>query len=282
MSSTTNNEQSSKTSSFAGARRFARRVAVALPLLLLCALAGDRMTPARANHRIDLPQLMLWAWDRDDDLRFLDTGDTGVAFLAATLTLRGDGIFLTPRYNRLALPEGIKRVAVVHVKTDHATPPLLSGDQMHRFVEALVAVSDEIPHHMLQVDYEAVASQRAFFIDAIAALRLRLPGAPISVTALASWCFNETWTARLDADEVVPMLFRMGYEGRRVRALFANRGDFRSAGCRTSFGVATDELPTVLPGGRRVYVFSPRRWSPESYNVVRARIRQWSRDPLFD
>jgi len=266
--------------SFAGGP-WARCAAVAL-LVALCALAGDRVTPARARHRIDLPRLMVWAWDRDDDLRFLDTRDTGVAFLAATLTLRSDGVVLTPRHNPLTLPEGIKRVAVVHVETDHGTPPRLSRDQMRRFVEAIAAIGDEIPHDMLQVDYEAVASQRAFFIDAMTALRLRLPGAPLSVTALASWCANETWTARLDMDEVVPMLFRMGYDGRRVRARFTNGGDFRSAGCRTSFGVATDELPSMLPGGRRVYVFSPRRWSADSYNIVRARIDQWSRDRLLD
>jgi|SRR5450830_1301681 hypothetical protein len=270
------------TSSIAGVRWLARCATVILPALLPCALAADRMMPARANPRIDLPQLMLWAWDRNDDLRFLDTSDTGVAFLAATLTLHGNGVVLTPRHNRLALPDGIKRVAVIHVESDRAAPPVLSGEQMRRFVETLAAVSDEIPHHVLQVDYEAVASQRAFFIDAIAALRLRLPGAPISVTALASWCFNERWTARLDADEVVPMLFRMGYDGRRVRALFANRGDFRSPDCRSSLGVATDELPASLPPGRRVYVFSPRRWSPESYTMVRTRIRQWSRDQLLD
>ena len=266
----------------AGGRRFARCAAVILPALLLCALTADRTIPARASSPIDLPQLMLWAWDRDDDLRFLDKRDTGVAFLAATLTLRGDGVELTPRHNRLVLPDGIKRVAVIHVESDRAAPPLLSGEQMRHFVEALAAVGEEVPHHVLQVDYEAVASQRAFFIEAIAALRRRLPGAPISVTALASWCLNERWTARLDADEVVPMLFRMGYEGRRVRALFANRGDFREPGCRSSLGVATDELPAVLPSGRRVYVFSPRRWSAESYSMVRTRIRQWSRDQLFD
>jgi hypothetical protein len=266
----------------AGGALFARCTARAMAMLVLCAVTGDRLAPARASARIDLPQLVLWAWDRDDDLRFLDSHDTGVAFLAATLTLRGDGVVLTPRHNRLAVPEGIKRVAVVHVESDRATPPLLSGKQMRRFVEALGAVSDEVPHHVLQVDYEAVASQRAFFIDAIAALRLRLPGAPISVTALASWCFNENWTARLDADEVVPMLFRMGYDGRRVRAHFANRGDFRSPDCRSSLGVATDELPAALPSGRRVYVFSPRRWTVESYGIVRTRIRQWSRDQLFD
>ena len=258
-----------------------RRAVLALAVLLL-ALAGDRMTPTRAGIRLDLPPLVLWAWDRDDDLRFLDPSDTGVAFLAATLTLRGEGVVLTPRHNPLALPEGVSRVAIAHVETDRAEPPVLSAEQLRRFVEALAAVSDEVPHRVLQVDFEAVASQRAFFIDAIAALRQRLPGAAISVTALASWCFNESWTGRFAADEVVPMLFRMGYDGRRVRARLASGGDFRGVECRSSLGVATDELPDALPPGRRVYVFSPRRWTPDSYEIVRTRIRRWSHDPLLD
>ena len=135
---------------------------------------------------------------------------------------------------------------------------------------------------MLQVDYEAPASQRAFLIEAIAALRSRLPGAAISVTALASWCFNESWTGRLDADEIVPMLFRMGYDGRRLRAHLAGGGDFRGAQCRSSLGVATDELPAALPSGKRVYAFSPRRWTPETYQMVRARIPRWSHDQPSD
>jgi len=252
-----------------------------LPLLLL-ALSGDRLASTRASTRFDLPPLVLWAWDRDDDLRFLDTRDTGVAFLAATLTLRGEGVVLTPRHNPLALPEGVSRVAVAHVESDRAEPPVLSGEQLRRFADALVAVSDEVPHHVLQVDYEAVESQRSFFIDAIAALRRRLPQDAISVTALASWCANERWTGRLATDEVVPMLFRMGYDGRRLRARFANGGDFRNPECRSSLGVATDELPAAVPAGRRVYVFNPRRWTAETYRIVRTRIRQWSPDQLSD
>jgi hypothetical protein len=153
---------------------------------------------------------------------------------------------------------------------------------LRRFVETLAAVSDEVPHQVLQVDYEAPASQRAFLIDAIAALRLRLPQSAISVTALASWCFNESWTGQLAADEVVPMLFRMGYDGRRLQKHLASGGDFRGAECRSSLGVSTDELPAALPGGRRVYVFSPRRWTAETYQIVRARIRRWSHDQLLD
>ena len=254
--------------------------ALVLAFLFLLELASDRATPARG--RIDLPPLVLWAWDRDEDLRFLDVGDTGVAFLAATLTLRGDGVALTPRHNPLTLPVGVSRVAVVHVETDRAEPPVLSGEELSRFVEALASVGDEVPHRVLQVDYEAVASQRAFFIDAVAALRRRLPDTAISVTALASWCLNENWTGRLAADEVVPMLFRMGYDGRRALGHFTRGGDFRSAECRTSVGVATDELPSALPPGRRIYVFSPRRWTAETYRMVRTRMRQWSHDRLFD
>jgi hypothetical protein len=250
--------------------------------LLLFGLAGDRLASTRASTGFDLPPLVLWAWDRDDDLRFLDTRDTGVAFLAATLTLRGEGVVLTPRHNPLALPEGVSRVAVVHVESDHAEPPVMSAEQLRRFVEALVAVNDEVPHHVLQVDYEAVESQRGFFIDAIAALRARLPGAALSVTALASWCLNERWTGQLAADEVVPMLFRMGYEGRRARARLASGDDFRNPECRSSLGVATDELPAALPAGRRVYVFNPRRWTVETYRTVRTRIRQWSPEGLSD
>jgi hypothetical protein len=273
-------KQKTAPSSTATSGRPAARVAAAA--LLLLGLAGDRLSSARTGTRLDLPALVLWAWDRDDDLRFIDASDTGVAFLAATLTLRGAGVVLTPRHNPLALPPGVSRVALVHVETDREEPPVLSGEQLARFVEAIAAVGEEIPHRVLQVDYEAVASQREFLIDAIGALRRRLPGAAISVTALASWCFSERWTARLEADEVVPMLFRMGYDGRRVRAHLAGGGDFHGGECRSSLGIATDELPDALPGGRRVYVFSPRRWTAAAYQVVRTRIHRWSEDPLLD
>jgi hypothetical protein len=254
----------------------ARSAALVAVLLLIAPQTdrgmADRGTPLRSGIPVDLPPLMLWAWDRNDDLRFIDTRDTGVALLAATVTLRGDGVALEPRRNPLALPAGVRRVAVVHVETDRAERPTLSAKQLHRFVEMLAAVGEAVPHHVLQVDFEAVASQRAFLIDAVAALRQQRPGAAISVTALASWCFNESWTARLAADEVVPMLFRMGYDGRRLRAHLESGGDFRGGECRSSLGVATDELPAALPTGRRIYVFSPRRWTAETYNTVRTRI----------
>jgi len=260
---------------------FVRGVALAVALLWL-APGSDRISSERTGIEVGLPPLMLWAWDRNDDLRFLDPSDTGVAFLAATVTLRGESVVLEGRHNPMTLPQHIRRAAVVHVETDHASPPTLSNNQLHRFVEALAVVGNEVAHDVLQIDFEAAASQRLFLIDAVAALRRRLSGTAISVTALASWCFNESWTGRLAADEVVPMLFRMGYDGRRVREQLERGGDFRRSECRSSLGVAVDELPTVLPRRGRIYVFSPQRWTAETYYAVRARIRRWSHDPSFD
>jgi hypothetical protein len=74
--------------------------ALVLPLLLL-GRAGDRATTTRAGAGLDLPPLVLWAWDRNDELSFLDTRDTAVAFLAATRTLRGAGVVLTPRHRHV-------------------------------------------------------------------------------------------------------------------------------------------------------------------------------------
>src|ERR1700712_3614676 len=141
-------DQSIAPAANAGGRRALAAAGLAALLLLSLGLAGDRITStststsARAGIRLDLPQLMLWAWDRDDDLRFIDTADTGVAYLAATLTLRGEDVVLTPRHNPLTLPPGVRRVAVVHVETDRAAAPVQSSAQLGHFVEAIAAIGE--------------------------------------------------------------------------------------------------------------------------------------------
>jgi hypothetical protein len=257
-------------------RPLLRRCVSFAPLLLLGFLVADQNTAARARIPVNMPPLVLWALDRDDDFSFIDTRDTAVAYLAATLTLRGETLFLTPRHNPLSPPKGTRLVAVAHVEIDRHEPPVVSDAQAREFAETLAALRENLPGEFLQIDFEARSSQRAFYVKAVAALRQRLPDAVLSVTALSSWCLNERWTESLAVDEVVPMFFRMGPDRRRIREYFADGGDFRSANCRSSIGVATDELPPAIPGGRRIYAFSPRRWNAETYATLRERIRQWS------
>jgi len=257
-------------------RPLLRRCATFAPLLLLAFLAGDQAISARTRMPADMPALVLWAWDRDDDLSFIDTRDTAVAYLAATVVLRGEAVLLSPRRNPLGAPKGTRLVAVAHVEADRHEPPVVSDAQARDFAATLAALRAALPGEFLQIDFEARASQRAFFVRAVAALRQRLPDAVLSATALSSWCLNERWTQSLAVDEVVPMFFRMGPDRRRIREYFADGGDFRSPNCRTSIGVATDELPPAIPAGRRIYAFSPTRWNAETYAALRTRIRQWS------
>ena len=68
---------------------------------------------------------MLWAWERPEDLRFIDTDRVGVAFLAATAILRGDTVVPRPRMQPLQVPPGTTLKAVVRVEVarlgDYAT-----------------------------------------------------------------------------------------------------------------------------------------------------------------
>jgi len=67
-----------------------RHLGAALLLMLpLLALAGDRPPSARTTGHIDLRPLVLWAWIATTICAFLDLRDTGIAHLAATVTLRG-------------------------------------------------------------------------------------------------------------------------------------------------------------------------------------------------
>src|SRR5207245_3835544 len=72
----------------------------------------------------------------------------------------------------------------------------------------------------VQVDFDATASQRAFYRELLERLRARLaPGTPISITALASWCVGDHWLGDLPIDEAVPLRFRMGPVNEPYRAL---------------------------------------------------------------
>src|SRR5215831_627616 len=80
-----------------------------VPLLLLVVLVSDQHVSARTSMPFDMSPLVLWAWDRDDDLGFIDIRDTAVAYLAATVILRGETVFLAPRHP-LGPPKGTRLV----------------------------------------------------------------------------------------------------------------------------------------------------------------------------
>jgi hypothetical protein len=247
-----------------------RRVLAAALILAACGSAAFLIrarSHASSNLRA-LPSLVLWAWERREDLRFIDPANTAVAFLAETIQLRDGEARVRPRFQPLQVPDRAKLIAVVRIESAQADLHRVSVDQKALSQAQLVHSVDSIARlaslprvAAVQIDFDATLSERSFYRDLLVLLRQRLaPNVPISITALASWCIDDDWLSGLPIDEAVPMLFRMGVDANEVTARLASRRDFREPLCRTSMGVSTDERWIAVQGGRRLYVFNPQPW----------------------
>src|SRR6185295_19662078 len=189
---------------------------IAAALLFLVAFKFQRREQAHAGVRTtssrisQLPTTIIWAWERPEKLDFIDSQKVGVAFLAKTIYLRGDRTVSRPRLQPLALPAGAAVIAVARIESEHSSRPALSSEQI---AEAAAAISElgSLPNVvMVQVDFDATKSERAFYRELLFQLRRKLPpSTALSITALASWCKGDNWLEDLPVDEAVPMLFRM-------------------------------------------------------------------------
>jgi hypothetical protein len=221
-----------------------------------------------------LPHVMLWAWERREDLSFIDPQKVGVAYLAGTLHLNGDRVVMRPRLQPLIVPRDAAVMAVIRIEADRLLAPTMSPRQRADAARAIAHMARYSPA-AIQIDFDATRSQRGFYRDLLADLRSRLPPAmPLSITALASWCIYDDWIADLPVDEAVPMLFRMGVDSAAIDDFLRRGGDFAPALGRYSVGVATDEPPRSVPAGRRVYIFSPHAWTGESAATAIAGVPQ--------
>jgi len=236
------------------------RVRAARLGLVLLLVVGNPPTP---------PAVVLWAWDRPEDLRFLDPRRVAVASLAGTLRLRADGLEVRAREHPLVVPTGTALVPVVRIETDPMVTTALLAERRIEAAEAILALAGGATTRHVQLDFDATLRERAFYRALLADLRARLPrDATLSITALASWCFGDRWLDDLPVDFAVPMLFRMGPDAEAIRQALAAGRDFRSPLCRHGAGVALDEPIPRLPPGRSLYVFAPRPWSDVEYRDV--------------
>lgn len=229
--------------------------------LLLAALL---LWPRPADPLPGFPHVFLWAWERPENLEFLDPHTTGVAFLARTVCLGGGAVSVRPRLNPLRYPPGTTLMAVVRVEPRDSTLPPVEA------ASAAIAGAAAIPGvRALQVDFDATLSQRLFYRNLLADLRTRVPqSTPLSMTALTSWCESDTWIAALPVAEAVPMLFRMGPGEHPART-------FRPPLCRSSAGVSLDEPLREPPSAARLYIFNPRPWTAATYRAALREVRLW-------
>jgi hypothetical protein len=235
----------------------------------------------RARNRVNekgLPPIILWAWERPEDLRFLTSSRHGVAFLAQTLVLKADDVIHKPRRQPLKLSPATRAIAVSRVESLKTTGerPFLSQGQKTKLVN-LINETLKLPAvWAIQIDFDAVTSERIFYRSLLEELRSKLPDdIPLSITALASFCVGDRWIQNLPVDEAIPMAFRMGTDSQKIKSLIADGHDFRGELCQRSYGIALDEpLKADFDDSRRVYVFNSRSWTPQDLELLEARLKK--------
>lgn len=235
------------------------------PALLLCSSCQVK-TPTR-DRTIEnkFPKVILWAWERPEDLQFLDPHRFAVAFLAQTLELDGDEVVFRPRRQPLNVGAETKLIAVTRIESRKSTGrrASLSATQREEIVSLVMRTLELENVAAIQIDFDAVSSEREFYRSLLQDLRAVLPDkVPLSMTALASFCIGDPWIKDLPVDEAVPMIFRMGTDNESIRRSLADGKDFREPLCRLSYGIAVDEpVKMEFDTSRRLYVFNVRPWT---------------------
>lgn len=230
----------------------------------------NKRNSVSSNIRLkEMPRVILWAWERPTDLRFINPRDVGVAFLARTIRLGANQVTMRPRLQPLNLPEGTPVIAVARVESDVVNKPELTDRQRERLAEAIVEMAKLPNVSHIQIDFDATKTERAFYRDVIVDVRRRLPETVgLSITALASWCSYDDWLSDLPIDEAVPMLFRMGVDQKQISNRLESGQDFNAAPCRQSYGISTDEPRSNLSITRRLYIFNPDPWTETSLRAI--------------
>jgi hypothetical protein len=246
-----------------------------LPFFVLAVLLFAGCNSINTRNRIaenNFPLVILWAWERPENLEYVDPQRFGVAFLAQTLTIKADEVRYDPRRQPLKVHPNAKLIAVTRIESEKTTREraALSDEQRWKLVERILKTLELENVTAIQVDFDAVSSERDFYRKLLQDLRRQLPdNVPLSMTALASFCVGDRWLSDLPVDEAVPMVFRMGTDSDRIKNMLSSGADFRGNLCQRSYGIALDEpIKTSFEKQRRVYVFNAHSWTPTDVSAL--------------
>ncbi len=250
-------------------------------LILLCGLS-DHLAVARLPA--SPPQRMLWAWERPEDLRFIDARNTGVAYLASTIKIKNGRVLLINRHQPLRVPPETYMMPVVRIESDGR---LNIADQAAIDKIAATALGLLKPNvRGFQIDFDARQTERSWYKNLLIKMRQTLPDDIfLSMTSIASWCLGDDWISgnQMPIDEVVPMFFEMGADTRSIAILLGNGNTFGHT--FHSLGIS-DKDPSInrligksvagiLKPTPRVYMFSRSPWTREKAQILMQEVNNW-------
>lgn len=215
-----------------------------------------------------MPTKILWAWERPEDLRFLDPQKFGVAYIAQSIFLEKDDVTPKGRRQPLQLAPRTYLIAVTRIETAKGTfeRPTFT-DAMAAKTASLIANTLDLPDvRAVQIDFDATLSERSFYRVLMTKIKGKLPPhTPLTMTSLASWCTGDAWFNDFPVDEAVPMTFQMGADSEKIKSFLRRGNDWREPLCRAGYGISVDEpsLEGVIDG-RRMFYFSNEAWKPST------------------
>lgn len=217
---------------------------------------------AKRDPLEDVPRVVLWAWEEPEDLSWIDPHEVAVAFFAGNLRFTESNVSFTPRLRSLDVPNGTRLIAVVRVEGTTDAAPI---DQASTDIAEVVRLPKV---RAVQIDFDALASQRDLYADLTRRVHAKLPPSmPLLTTALVSWCTGDLWLHQLDIAAAVPMYFRMGTEQGLISA------PIREPLCTDNVGLSTDELQKSRVV-HRVFLFHPQPWTRDALRTALSELRR--------
>src|ERR1044071_8843418 len=117
-----------------------KRKSVALAATLAFLILPGCKSKTQTRNRMDerkFPSIILWAWERPEDLKSIDSNRIAVAFLAQTIVLKGDDVILQLRHQPLDVSPQTRLMAVTRIESQKTTGQraALSDSQRRKIVE---------------------------------------------------------------------------------------------------------------------------------------------------
>lgn len=211
-------------------------------LLVFSSFLFTLASPALAQSSNNIT---LWLWHGSHDLRGFvpEHGEhVSVAYLARTLIVEVDGVRVTPRRDPIYLDADMMRTAVVHMELGRDVDASVLRRHRQAILQAVRPVYSEAAHGV-QFDFDAPRSMWTEYAALLQGIHDAKPRTwSLSMTALGSWCGQESWLHSVPVDFVVPMLFGPGHDRHETLAAL-ERGPLAAAQCRHAIGLREHQRP---------------------------------------
>ncbi len=221
------------------------------------------------NFNKNSPKIFLWAWERPENLLFIDK-NIGVAFFAGIITFSDSKTFFRPRLQPLIINQKIAPIAVIRIENKEKKNQL-NNDQLSKAVASIVKICSQDKISGCQIDFDARDSEINFYKELIFKTKKLLPKSiPLTITAFVSWCHLGSWLEDLPIEEAVPMFFRLGVDENLIRNNLVGESFMKAKKCQKSIGISIDEpLPqTQYLKNRKIYIFNQNPWRSEDFSDI--------------